>query len=83
MGGVPILPPHSHNDRAGKRLPLELAGVRDAYDRASAELAAVGLANGSCAYPAQLSGGEQQRVALARASVTRQKLLLADDPLET
>jgi len=27
-----------------------------------------------------LSGGEQQRVALARASVSRPKLLLADEP---
>ncbi len=27
-----------------------------------------------------MSGGEQQRVALARASVTRPKLLLADEP---
>jgi putative ABC transport system ATP-binding protein len=60
--------------------PLELAGVPDAYDRANAELATVGLANRAAHYPAQLSGGEQQRVALARASVTRPKLLLADEP---
>jgi len=60
--------------------PLELAGVRDAFARAEAELAAVGLAARSNHYPAQMSGGEQQRVALARASVTRPKLLLADEP---
>lgn len=60
--------------------PLELAGVRDAYARAEAELNAVGLANRADHYPAQMSGGEQQRVALARASVTRPKLLLADEP---
>ena len=60
--------------------PLELAGVSDAFDRAEAELAAVGLASRADHYPSQMSGGEQQRVALARASVSRPKLLLADEP---
>jgi len=60
--------------------PLELAGVGDAFARAKAELEAVGLAARAHHYPAQMSGGEQQRVALARASVTRPKILLADEP---
>ncbi|MFT6024268.1 MAG: putative ABC transport system ATP-binding protein [Ascidiaceihabitans sp.] len=60
--------------------PLELAGVRDAFDRANAELEAVGLGHRADHYPSQMSGGEQQRVALARASVTRPKILLADEP---
>ena len=60
--------------------PLELAGERDAYDRAHAELNAVGLEHRADHYPAQMSGGEQQRVALARASVTRPEILLADEP---
>ncbi|MGJ8611910.1 MAG: ABC transporter ATP-binding protein [Octadecabacter sp.] len=60
--------------------PLELADVRDAFARATAELGAVGLAHRAGHYPAQMSGGEQQRVALARAAVTRPKLLLADEP---
>jgi putative ABC transport system ATP-binding protein len=60
--------------------PLELAGVRDALARARAELHAVGLAAREDHYPSQLSGGEQQRVALARASVTRPRILLADEP---
>ncbi|MCX7300235.1 MAG: ABC transporter ATP-binding protein [Rhodobacterales bacterium] len=60
--------------------PLELAGHRDAFARAAAELEAVGLAHRADHYPAQLSGGEQQRVALARASAPRPKILLADEP---
>lgn len=60
--------------------PLELAGERDAFKRALAELQAVGLAERSDHYPSQLSGGEQQRVALARAAVTRPDILLADEP---
>jgi putative ABC transport system ATP-binding protein len=60
--------------------PLELAGHRDAFARAAAELDAVGLAHRADHYPGQMSGGEQQRVALARASAPRPKLLLADEP---
>ncbi|MFY2823585.1 ABC transporter ATP-binding protein [Ruegeria sp. MALMAid1280] len=60
--------------------PLELAGHRDAFARAEAELDAVGLSHRRDHYPAQLSGGEQQRVALARASAPRPQILLADEP---
>ena len=61
-------------------VPLELAGVKDARQRARAELEAVGLGHRLDHYPAQLSGGEQQRVAIARATAPRPKLLLADEP---
>ncbi|HBS49840.1 MAG TPA: ABC transporter [Rhodobacteraceae bacterium] len=60
--------------------PLELAGHRDAFERAEAELDAVGLAHRAGHYPSQMSGGEQQRVALARASAPRPEILLADEP---
>jgi putative ABC transport system ATP-binding protein len=61
-------------------IPLELAGAADAFDRASAELQAVGLGHRVDHYPSQLSGGEQQRVALARAAAPRPALFLADEP---
>ncbi len=61
-------------------VPLELAGQRDAFSRARDELAAVGLAERTTHYPAQLSGGEQQRVALARAIAPRPAILVADEP---
>ena len=60
--------------------PLELAGERDAFRRAEAELRAVGLGERLHHFPAQLSGGEQQRVALARAAAPRPEILLADEP---
>jgi putative ABC transport system ATP-binding protein len=60
--------------------PLELAGHKDAFARAAAELDAVGLGHRADHYPAQMSGGEQQRVALARASAPRPRILLADEP---
>ncbi|WP_380056790.1 ABC transporter ATP-binding protein [Falsihalocynthiibacter sp. SS001] len=60
--------------------PLELAGDRDAFDRAREELEAVGLGGRVGHYPSQMSGGEQQRVALARAAAPRPDILLADEP---
>jgi len=60
--------------------PLELAGEADAWDRAAAELQAVGLGHRLTHYPAQLSGGEQQRVAIARAIAPRPALIFADEP---
>jgi putative ABC transport system ATP-binding protein len=66
--------------RENVMLPLDLAGIDRARDRADEFLAQVGLSERAHHYPSQLSGGEQQRVALARAFAPRPALLLADEP---
>ena len=66
--------------RENVAVPMELAGMADAFERADAELAAVGLGHRLRHYPAQLSGGEQQRVAIARALGPRPPLVFADEP---
>jgi putative ABC transport system ATP-binding protein len=61
-------------------LPLELAGDRNAAQRAASLLARVGLGDRLRHYPRTLSGGEQQRVAIARAFAPAPRLLFADEP---
>ena len=61
-------------------LPLELAGIASAFEKAEAMLEEVGLAHRLAHYPAQMSGGEQQRTALARALVANPPVLFADEP---
>jgi putative ABC transport system ATP-binding protein len=61
-------------------VPLELAGARNAFEKAERELASVGLQDRVTHYPGQLSGGEQQRVAIARALAPDPKILIADEP---
>ena len=61
-------------------LPMEMAGIKDAKERAVQLLSDVGLEARSHHFPSQLSGGEQQRVALARAFAPRPALLFADEP---
>ena len=61
-------------------VPLELAGLADAFARAEQELQAVDLAERLHHYPAELTGGEQQRVALARALAPNPTILIADEP---
>ena len=60
--------------------PLELAGHKDAFDRAAAELESAGLGHRGDHYPAQMSGGEQQRVSIARAFINEPEILFADEP---
>ncbi|HYN67275.1 MAG TPA: ATP-binding cassette domain-containing protein [Ornithinibacter sp.] len=63
-------------------LPLIARGVDPAHapDRASAALAAVGLAEVHAHLVEELSGGQQQRVAVARGLALGTPVLLADEP---
>ena len=61
-------------------VPMEIAGLARARERARALLDDVGLADRGHHYPSQLSGGEQQRVAIARALANDPPVLLADEP---
>ena len=61
-------------------LPLELAAIEDAHDKALASLQQVGLESKSDTLVEHLSGGEQQRVAIARAYAVQPEILFADEP---
>ena len=61
-------------------LPLLLARVPRATEKALDRLEWVGLARKARSMPYQLSGGEMQRVAIARALVHTPELLIADEP---
>ncbi|OED45078.1 ABC transporter [Endozoicomonas sp. (ex Bugula neritina AB1)] len=61
-------------------LPMELAGVSKAAQKAEALLERVELGHRLDHYPKQLSGGEQQRVAIGRAFAGEPSILFADEP---
>jgi ABC-type lipoprotein export system ATPase subunit len=64
-------------------LPALLGGLQakdEAYGRAAALLARMGLRDFLDAYPSEVSAGEQRRAVIARALINRPTLLLADEP---
>jgi putative ABC transport system ATP-binding protein len=61
-------------------VPMEIAGARDARERAQHLIEDVDLVARAHHYPSQLSGGEQQRVAIARAFANDPSIMLADEP---
>ena len=61
-------------------VPMEIAGARDARERAHHLMEDVDLVARAHHYPSQLSGGEQQRVAIARAFANDPSIMLADEP---
>lgn len=63
-------------------LPLRYAGIekKDRKILAQEALEKVGLTDRMFHHPYELSGGQKQRVAIARATVTKPKIILADEP---
>ncbi len=75
-----LVPELSAADNVALPLLLNRVSRKDAYARASAWLARLGLGGMESRRSGELSGGQAQRVAIARALVTRPKVVFADEP---
>ena len=75
-----LLPSLTAAENAAVPLLIRRMPRREAVEKASEMLEAVGLGDKRKSMPAQLSGGQQQRVAIARALVNEPRLLVCDEP---
>lgn len=68
--------------RENVAMPALIGGVnrQEAFSRAEALIARLGLSDRGNHRPSELSGGECQRAAVARALVNRPSVVLADEP---
>jgi len=66
--------------RQNLRLPLNINGGEDGYERLEKLAQKMGIAGLLSKKPRFLSGGQRQRVAILRAMVHRPALILADEP---
>jgi NitT/TauT family transport system ATP-binding protein len=75
-----LLPWKNVRDNVALGLTLAAIGRAEAYARADAWLARVGLAAFAAHYPGQLSGGMRKRVVMAQNWILDRSVLLMDEP---